>query len=126
MKVFRDFICKLDSTEERESNFGNLCMKKRWFVPKREVFISFKIINGGDPPRAYATVVSARGPHKMVSRAACDAQAVPVVCPALYYLNKIVNYLAIISLSKNPSVIHHVSSRNKQLLPRTSTGIFMS
>ena len=46
MKVFQDFISKLDSTEKRESNFGNLCMKK--FVPKREVFISFKIFNGGE------------------------------------------------------------------------------
>ena len=28
MKVFLDFISKLDSTEKHESNFDNLCMKK--------------------------------------------------------------------------------------------------
>ena len=28
MKVFQDFISKLDSTEKHKSNFGNLCMKK--------------------------------------------------------------------------------------------------
>ena len=28
MKVFQDFISKLDSTEKHQSNFGNLCTKK--------------------------------------------------------------------------------------------------
>ena len=40
MKVFQDFLSKLDSTEKHESNFGNLCMKKGGSFP---------------PSRAYAT-----------------------------------------------------------------------
>ena len=47
MKVFQGFISKLDSTEKHESNFGNLCMKKGGSFQKREVFISFKISDGG-------------------------------------------------------------------------------
>ena len=64
MKVLQGLISRLDSTEKQESNFGNLSPhEKRWFVPKRKVFISLKIFNGGGvdpqilpPPRAHATV----------------------------------------------------------------------
>ena len=39
-------LCKLDSTEKHDSNFGNLFMKKSKSFKKR-VFISFPIVNGG-------------------------------------------------------------------------------
>ena len=47
MKVFQDFMSKLDSIEKHDSlidnNFGNLCVKKG---EKKKVLI-FSVVNGG-------------------------------------------------------------------------------
>ena len=65
MKVFQDFISKLDSTEKRKSSFGYLCMKKRGSFPKERFSFLLKSSMGGgfDPrntPREYATAKFAK------------------------------------------------------------------
>ena len=60
MKVFEDFISKLDSTEKNESNFGNLSMKKGGSFQKERFSFLINLQWGVDPrnpppPRAYAT-----------------------------------------------------------------------
>ena len=47
MKVFQDFISKLDSTEKHESNFGNLCMKKGGSFQKERFSFLLKCSMGG-------------------------------------------------------------------------------
>ena len=69
MKVFQDFMSKLDSTEKHESNFGNLCMKKGGSFQKREVFISFKIFKGGVNPRNPPV----RTPLERLTNGACSS-----------------------------------------------------
>ena len=59
MKIFQDFLSKLDSTEKHESNFGNLCMKKGGSFQKERFSFLLKSSMGGGvtpkSPRAYAT-----------------------------------------------------------------------
>ena len=59
MKVFQDFISKLNSTEKHESNFGNLGMKKGCSFQKERFSFFFKSLMEGvltpEPPGAYAT-----------------------------------------------------------------------
>ena len=51
MKVFQDFISKLDSTEKLESNFGNLCMKNGGsFQKERFSFLLKSSMGGGLTP----------------------------------------------------------------------------
>ena len=47
MKVFQDFISKLDRTEKHESNFGNLCMKKGGLFQKERFSFLLKSSMGG-------------------------------------------------------------------------------
>ena len=55
MKVFQDFISKLDNTKKHESNFGNLCMKKGDLFQKgRFSFLSKFSMGGVDPGNATA------------------------------------------------------------------------
>ena len=53
MKVFQDFISKLDSTEKHESNFGNLCTKKGGSFQKERFSFLLKssMGEGGFDPR---------------------------------------------------------------------------
>ena len=51
MKVFQDFISKLDSTEKNESNFGNLCMKNGGLFQKVRFSFLLKFSMGGFDPR---------------------------------------------------------------------------
>ena len=52
MKVFQDFISKLDSIEKHESNFGNLCIKKDGsFQKERFLFLlKFSMTLEAPPP----------------------------------------------------------------------------
>ena len=54
MKVFQDFISKLDSTEKHESNFDNLCIKKGGSFQKERFSFLLKSSMGGlltpEPP----------------------------------------------------------------------------
>ena len=47
MKVFQDFISKLDRTEKHKSNFGYLCMKKRGSFPNKRFSFLLKSSVGG-------------------------------------------------------------------------------
>ena len=54
MKVFQNFISKLDSTEKHESNFGNLCMKKDGLYQKMRFLKSSMRGYATDTPPASA------------------------------------------------------------------------
>ena len=47
MKVFQDFISKLDSTEKHDRNFSNLCMKKSGSFQKERFSFLLKSSMGG-------------------------------------------------------------------------------
>ena len=64
MKVFQDFMSKLDSKEKHESNFDNLCMKKGGsFQKERFLFLLKSSMGGIWPPNLFC--------QKKYSFAAC-------------------------------------------------------
>ena len=62
-------ISKLDSTEKRDSNFGNLCMKKGGSFQKERFLLFFKSLMGGFDPQPPLV----RTPLQTTSDFACDA-----------------------------------------------------